>query len=65
MRTVVIQPHYGGPKQFVTVPDSYPSHKVVEKVQRNLARMGYRTGCSWQVIDGGFIDAVIEETVPE
>ena len=33
------------------VPKGWTATEVVEKCQRNLAKLGKRTGCTWQVVD--------------
>ena len=39
------------PHHTIKVPADMTAGQVVEKCQRNLARLGKRTGCTWQVVD--------------
>ena len=46
------------PTEYVTVPESMPTHLVIERMQRNYRALGHRDGVKFQVTDGRFVDAV-------
>ena len=48
------------PTEVVAVPKGMTATQVVEKMQRNYAKMGNPTGCKWKVAEGNGIDALIE-----
>lgn len=62
-KTIIIKDLTGrAPTELVSVPEDYPSHKVVERVQRQWARwrLDQRPpSVSWKVVDGGLVDAMI------
>ena len=47
------------PLELVELAPGQATHQVVEAMQRNYAKLGHQTGCSWQVIEGTLADAFI------
>lgn len=65
-RAILIQDHNGGAKEIIRFPSSTPTHKVVERWQRNHWRTrwsGQTVACSWQLLESSnLVDSLIESS---
>lgn len=60
MRHLAIAPHDAkAPPVVLPLPDGVSSALVVEGFQRELLNRGRATGCSWQVVEGDVISALV------
>lgn len=59
MRQVVIRWSNNGLVELAGVPAGCEAGRVVERLQRERAEIGWPTACTWQVVDGDVVSGLI------